>query len=527
MSQTNYWKQCYNRNWRELILPASFSHPAKFSRALVERIYAHMTDRGWINAGQHIGDPFGGIATGGIIAAYHGFHWFGVELEQKFVTWGNDNLVYNAEHFKRLGGSAVLVKGDSRQFHKIFGTWLDGLVTSPPFSPPGMQPKIGQGHRDNVGDCRNGFAGDREAGNIEVLKPGKVDAVVSSPPYAETLHHGGGPDTKLDNIRGGKSLMAIKEGYGSANGQIGAMKDKGVDAVITSPPYKDSLRNVQHNGIDAAKLKPANHEGQNSQIGSKQGYGSEPGQIAVLPGGKLDAVISSPPYSGIAAGAGGLNTKPAKHAGQQSGRNASAHSQDTDQKYGKTEGQIAALKDNGVDGIVSSPPWQKNTEGGRKASKFKSGAVLKNSRGNGASDAAVLAQAARDEEKTYGDTEGQIGTTEGETYWHAMRDVYASCFQALKPGGYMAIVVKDYVKKGKVMPLCDDTMRLLVHVGFVEVERAHAMLVSESKHDTLFGDPIVVKKSKKSFFRRLTEAKGSPEINFEQVLFVQKPYHEA
>lgn len=58
---------------------------------------------------------------------------------------------------------------------------------------------------------------------------------------------------------------------------------------------------------------------------------------------QCDAVISSPPYGVIAAGAGGLNTKPAKRAGQQAGRSPRAASQSADQRYGHIEGQMARM----------------------------------------------------------------------------------------------------------------------------------------------------------------------------------------
>jgi DNA modification methylase len=103
-----------------------------------------------------------------------------------------------------------------------------------------------------------------------------------------------------------------------------------------------------------------------------------------------------------------------------------------------------------------------------------------------------------------------------------MAQVYASCFQAIKPGGVIVVVVKDYVKKGKRVPLCDDTVRLLEHTGFTMVERIHAMLVKETRHADLFNGHTTSKVSRKSFFRRLAESKGSPEINFEEVLIARK-----
>ena len=103
-----------------------------------------------------------------------------------------------------------------------------------------------------------------------------------------------------------------------------------------------------------------------------------------------------------------------------------------------------------------------------------------------------------------------------------MSDVYQSCFHALKPGGLIVIVVKDYVRKGKLVPLCDNTARLLDHVGFDVVDRIHAMLTEEQKHDDLFQESTTTKKSRKGFFRRLAESKGAPPIDWEEVIFCRK-----
>jgi hypothetical protein len=49
------------------------------------------------------------------------------------------------------------------------------------------------------------------------------------------------------------------------------------------------------------------------------------------------------------------------------------------------------------------------------------------------------------------------------------------------------------------------------------------MLTRETRHSDLFAGETVTKKERKSFFRRLAEKNGSPPIDFEEVLFCQKP----
>jgi hypothetical protein len=127
------------------------------------------------------------------------------------------------------------------------------------------------------------------------------------------------------------------------------------------------------------------------------------------------------------------------------------------------------------------------------------------------------------DEKYSQDTPGQIGNEKSETYWNRMAVVYRQMWLALKPGGIAAIVVKDYCKGGKRVPLCDQTCQLLTALGFSVFERTHAMLVKEERHPDLFGgDEHVRKTERKSFFRRLAEKKGSPRIDWEEVLWARK-----
>ena len=101
-----------------------------------------------------------------------------------------------------------------------------------------------------------------------------------------------------------------------------------------------------------------------------------------------------------------------------------------------------------------------------------------------------------------------------------MKLVYESCRLAIRPGGMLVVVVKNFVKNGKRVPLCDQTLALLESLGFTLVERIRAWVTKTTVHEGLFGD-VEETKSKKSFFRRLTENKGSPSIDWEEVICVR------
>lgn len=416
------WQGCYDQQWTGLITPESFPHPAKMARGLLERIIRHGLDRGYWSAGQTIGDCFGGVGTTGIVGAYHGLRVISVELEKRFVSMARRNYALHTSKWKRLGvPRPVILQGDSRRFDEIVGPVV-AMLSSPPFltarsdttNPSGgiMTTGYGDGGEDKVGDrTYRGNDGDRTPGNIETLPCGELAAVLSS------------------------------------------------------PPYSDSLRGGDKDGIDWDK---------------------------------------------------------AIEAGRDRGKHEKGSSASGD--YPKSPGQIGALKAGDLQAVVSSPPWQENCEGGRPASKFPAHKqILNNNRGHGASDAAVLAQAARDEQKVYGDSPGQIGRENGESYWQAMALVYAACFRDIRPEGVLVLVTKDYVKNRKRVPLSDDTVTLCEHTGFKLMERARAMLVSETRHADLFDGEDVKTKSRKSFFRRLAEKNGSPSIDWEDVLVFRRP----
>lgn len=597
------WFGCYQDQWKGHITAASFQHPAKFAKGLVERILDYMAERKWIAKGDVIGDPFGGVGTGGIVAAYRGYQWIGCELEPKFVKLADDNFI---KHLPRLAALRVplpiMLLGDSRYFHRRIDMELrrrsDVVVTSPPYVSGGHHADVmNAGNTNGRGQSRPiaqtvaqvGIGGGEQLTN-------QSSAIVSSPPYAGSLDDGGPEKAHPDGYKRSSDWT----GYGKSDGQIAALKSGDVDAVVGSPPFLGCRSDTTSSGggINKRGYKGKHADRPSHRKMAERTYqpGSDkdrdPANIEVLGPGSVAAVIASPPYETIKAGAGGLNHLPARDGDKQSGRDPESASQSADQSYGTTPGQIAHCKKASVDAVISSPPyadsinsdshgidfskakadypgriqtagrvarhkkgaddmrygdtpgqigslkavvasppWEKNVEGGRAAGKFKGAAgALKVKRGKGASDKAVLAQVARDETKTLGNSEGQIGQERGETYWQAVAKVYHSCLLSLKPGGVMALVVKDFCKDKKRMRLCDDTMRLLVWIGFEEVERVHAMLTEEQIHDDMFEGTTTKRTERKSFFRRNYEKNMSADdprrIDFEEVLFVRKPLEQ-
>jgi hypothetical protein len=233
------WQGCYQDTWQDSIVPEAFCHPAKFSRGLIHRIYRHMLEQGYIKPGDTVLDPFGGVALGALDAMTYGLRYIGVELEPKFVELGNKNLELWRQRYGFTTGT--LVQGDSRNLRDI------------------------------------------------LLPYSGVQAVVGSPPYAESLY---GTETTIDHARLERLEKAgytqrrdhgflrsqhsrTQSGdYGTTPGQLGAMPP---GCVVSSPPWEYTpggcCKGRDPQGVMDAAL-------QNRHVAtSPGGYGTSPAQL--------------------------------------------------------------------------------------------------------------------------------------------------------------------------------------------------------------------------------------------------------
>jgi len=249
-----------------------------------------------------------------------------------------------------------------------------------------------------------------------------------------------------------------------------------------------------------------------------QGDSRQLRQVLQLAG--VSCIVASPPYSEIASGAGGLNTKPAR-AGQQGGRSPASASQATDQRYGDSDGQLAKLPAGTVDAVVASPPFTQGYAGG--------GGINVKGYGDGTDKVGDRTYQGTAGERTEGNLEtmplGDVTTLEtaSPTFWSAARDIVAESFAILKAGGIAVWVVKPFVRKKRIVDFPADWRVLCEHVGFVTEQEVHASLVCETTNNDLFDGLSTKRRERKSFFRRLAEAKGSPRIDFEVVYFMRRP----
>lgn len=598
----NTWENCYDDTWKGVITEPSFTHPAKFSRGLIRRIYSHAVQHGWLKPGDTVLDPFGGVGLGALHAGYYGVNWLGVELEQKFVTLGQgmecegvsrpDYELYqqdesvasgrrwcpdclarikrevepesgiqasmfdspreegyitqphyfegNLDLFRRHarhGAWSRLLQGDSRRLVEVVGVALaNGVISSPPYSDSNQNYQAGWSFIDKDKLSHNRFSKNRlaaygdESGQLGQFPKGELDGVISSPPYAQTRVAKNSDGIDLSKLYetyrssgGGMSFEAFCEQqrrhsheYGDSIGQLSNLPQGSLDGIVSSPPFVESIGSddpQKRGGILASDPKRA---GDRNLTGS---YGTSAGQLGVMAAGSLDGVVSSPPYEGSLD-----NGTVDKHARVELSRNMdisnaehispidmeSVGKRDFQSGYGSSDGNLGSMK-GGFDGVIGSPPYGNRTvhQGGIDADKLIS------SPGQN-SQALVMTN--------YGACAGQLANDSGKTFWGAARQVVERCYILLAPGAPAIWVCKDFVRNKERVNFCDMWRRLCESVGFETVEINRAMLVkSKGVRVSLDGEEEELVVERKGFFRRLAEKKGSPSIDWEEVIIMRKP----
>lgn len=181
-------------------------------------------------------------------------------------------------------------------------------------------------------------------------------------------------------------------------------------------------------------------------------------------------------------------------------------------------------------GVVSSPPYDSNTVHSDSRAETRH-----DEKGGTRGRWGHSAQGNNIAQGDYGDTPGQLGhmsgggfetmtDSESETFWSAARLIVEQTYAVLKPGGVAVWVCKDFVRGGRRVPFSDQWEQLCAAIGFESLERIQAMLVEEHAPQLdIFGGEFVKTVERKSFFRRLAERKGSPRIDWEDVLIMRKP----
>lgn len=438
-------------------------------------------------------------------------------------------------------GTAVLKQTDSRYLlQAMFG---EGVVSSPPYSSLSLKVE----DVDKLGKAAN--AGRRERGEIRggVGRSGALGKSVSPDGYGDS-------PGQLSNLPSGAvgsppfSVGEPRDRYQVSGGDIADQMTRAytadqqgqsphnlasMDGLLSSPAYINSLNSENH-GIDFTKVKkdyPGRQQHadrvamQNSHHNERR-YGNTPGQMGGLPEG----VISSPAYgTTIRSGEGpGARHDFITHSPE------NATTATNDQSYGSTPGQL-------VDLAMSSPPFEDQEPVQDKNFVITDGRRIPPQGQEG-----------------YENDPNNVGTVSGDTFWGASQMIVEQVYHAVKPGGVAIWVTKDFVRNKKRVEFTRMWLEMCVGVGFEPLEYIRAWVIEDKTNAIALLDiddtsatitrldgsqkamsgtslkkggrariqggklkPAVVER--KSMFRRLAEAKGSPRIDWEDVLILRRP----
>ena len=319
--------------FQHLFSEESVSHPAKANLYMIYYLINKYTKEG-----ETVADVMAGSGSTGIVASYLGRHAILVELERKFVDWIKENVELLESRGKRKGEIQV-IQGDARRLTELLGVKADSIVTSPPYAETTMEKKFKtpeelekfakeqwvfkhgrsleatkrfiekswKGYpedKDNIGNLPLGeidtvLTSPPYRENEKNLPLGEVDAIVTSPPYSASAK---GSDRKefwerladdpMSSRFGRQNHPHTAEGYSESKGNIGNLPHGEIDAIVTSPPYSESM----------SKKRKGHSVYPNLERTREMPQETRDDNIANLYHGDIDAILTSPPYEGSLEG---------------------------------------------------------------------------------------------------------------------------------------------------------------------------------------------------------------------------------
>ena len=224
-------------------MPDSFAHPAKMDAQLLIWIVERYTV-----VGETILDPMAGSGTM-MLACTLGRNVILVELEEKFCKMMQDNWE-QVQMRPQLGyamGNCQIMQGDARNLKGV----VDKCIFSPPYAEANQAQDIefiqkamkdGKAKGTRWSDKPRAITNPDNPSNIGNLPYGQIDKIVTSPPYAQT---------GTDIARRGTTQVVRKDAQNFAEynpenpdnlGNLGNLPYGNIDAVVTSPPYEESIK---------------------------------------------------------------------------------------------------------------------------------------------------------------------------------------------------------------------------------------------------------------------------------------------
>ncbi len=261
-----------------------------------------------------------------------------------------------------------------------------------------------------------------------------ADKILFSPPYAEAL--GGAGISKHNHKTCNCAFCKKNRGicgkvyqpteHGQSKGQIANLPYGSVDKVITSPPHGNRLSDGACKDNDPQRM-------------------SYRQSLA-----KADTIITSPPYEGTISGKEMDESE--KLVERKSGKG----------KWGKHLRLGRSQLTKYADTIITSPPYE-------EAHGKKIGGITNKNR----ADLIPYSW-------TKSENNNNIGNLKSANYLDAMLQVYRQCYGVLKDNGLLILVTKNFIRDKKLVRLDLDTVKLCEKSGFVLKERLKRKLTQQS-----------------------------------------------
>ena len=230
--------------WKRYFPKDAAKHPAKMNLNLLNHLVQRYTDEGEL-----ILDPMSGSGSTGVLSVRNNRNAICVEFEDKFCAWIREarELTRQSESLVPRGKMIVL-QGDGRNLSDLLADHAEEIT-----STISSQPYSGVGGAEKYGWWREGTA--TKTSYTEHDEPCKIDVVISSPPYSETLNEkknnasnlrreerlrtsGHLPEDFMDGIARNCQLEdGMRYSYDERN--IGNLKQGNLNAIVTSHPYDE------------------------------------------------------------------------------------------------------------------------------------------------------------------------------------------------------------------------------------------------------------------------------------------------
>lgn len=268
------------------------------------------------------------------------------------------------------------------------------------------QQDLGYGRsKENIGNLPHGN-----------LTHEEISAIITSPPYSESVNAPNDPERRAERMRkagldpktivGGKARCGqIDWKYGDGKDNIGNLSHGEISAIITSPPYEESLSEKRHATPNTGRTEKLYKE---KSLGS---YPHSENQIGALKSSDkeyqdlVDSIITSPPFANT------FSDWDKKSRSSKEGQTPYY----SDERFKKKQN-------------IGNIPYYSDDLNSKRSPKPPKGK---------------------------------------ETYLEAMLKVYSEMFKVLKEGGRAIIVVKPFIRNKQVIDLPYHTWLLMSRCGFI------------------------------------------------------------